>query len=62
MRLTVLGLGSAVSVPDALWTSRAAMELLVIPDNFVHPSHPARRLIDTIPYVHAEDILNDLST
>lgn len=62
VRLTVWALGTAVPIPDALWTSRAALELLVIPDNLVHPVHPGRRLIDTTPHIHAEQVVNDLST
>jgi hypothetical protein len=38
------------------------LELLVIPNNLAHPIHPRRRLIDTIPHIHAEEVLNELST
>jgi ATP-dependent DNA helicase RecQ len=62
VRLTVWGLGTKAQIPDALWTSSAALELLVIPDNMVHPLHPGRRLIDTTPYIHVEEIVNNLST
>jgi hypothetical protein len=62
VRLTVWGLGTAKSVLDAVWTSRAALEILVIPDNLVHPVHPGRRLVDTTPHIHAEEIVNSLST
>lgn len=62
VRLTIWGLGSSAPIPDALWTSCAALELLVIPANMVHPLHPGRRLIDTTPHVFAEDVVNGLST
>jgi ATP-dependent DNA helicase RecQ len=62
VRLTVWGLGTNVPIPDTLWTSSAALELLVIPDNMVHLVHLGRRLIDTTPHVHAEEIVNNLST
>lgn len=62
VRLTVWGLGTPMPIPDGLWTSRAALEVLVIPDNLVHPVHPGRRLIDTTPHIRGEEIVNDLST
>lgn len=61
VRITVWGLGSNTPLPDALWTSRAALELLVIPANMAHPSHPGRCLIDTTPYVTAEEVVIGLS-
>lgn len=61
VRLTVWGLGTGVPLPDGLWTSCAALELLVIPDSLLHPVHPRRRLIDTTPHIYAEDIAADLS-
>jgi hypothetical protein len=61
VRITVWGLGTTTPLPAALWTSRAALELLVIPANMAHPSHPGRCLIDTTPYVTAEEVVNGLS-
>jgi hypothetical protein len=61
VRLTVWGLGTGVPLPDGLWTSRAALELLVVPANLLHPMHPGRRLIDTTPYIYAEEVAADLS-
>jgi superfamily II DNA/RNA helicase len=62
VRLTVWGLGGVVPLPDFLWASRAALEVLVVPDTLPHPSHAGRRLIDTTPYIYAEDVVRDLST
>lgn len=61
VRLTIWGHGTLAPIPDAVWTSSAALELLVIPDNLVHPMHPGRRLIDTTPHIYAEEVVNDLS-
>lgn len=61
VRITVWWPGAAKPVPDAVWTSGAALEVLVVPDNLSHPSNPGRRLIDTTPHVHAEEIVSSFS-
>lgn len=61
VRITVWGSGARAPIPDAMWTSNAALEILVIPENQDHPTHPGRRLIDTTPHIYAEEVVNDLS-
>jgi superfamily II DNA/RNA helicase len=60
IRITVWWPGTASPLPDVLWTSGAALEILVIPADLAHPTHLGRRLTDTTPHVHAEDIVNTL--
>jgi hypothetical protein len=41
--------------------SPAQLEILVVPSDLPHPSHPIRRLIDTTPYTLARDFLQILN-
>ena len=61
VRLTVWGLGAPAPLPDILWTSQAALEILVIPDCMVHSVHPRRRLLDTTPHIYAEELVRLIS-
>lgn len=58
VRLLVWGPDATKPVPADLWASPAALEILVIPTRTWHPSSPGRRLVDTTPHVHADDLLN----
>jgi hypothetical protein len=62
VRLNVWWKGSEKSLLEAVWTSDAALEILVVPDNLPHPSNPGRRLIDTTPHVHIDEILSSFSS
>lgn len=58
----VLFFGSAHTlVPEQLWLSRSQLDVLVIPSDTPHPRHSSRRLIETIPHVHAVDLLERLT-
>jgi hypothetical protein len=53
--------GSSGQVPDTIWLSGSQLDVLVIPSDAPQPRHSARRFIDTIPHVHAVDLLERLT-
>jgi ATP-dependent DNA helicase RecQ len=61
VRVFICGPGTR-SAPEELWASRAHLEVLLIPETMPHPLHPARRLVDTTPHLHALDFLERFST
>ncbi len=61
VRIVLWGLGGQAPIPSVIWTSRAALEVLVVPAESVHPDQPLRRFIDTTPHVHAADIVEGFS-
>jgi ATP-dependent DNA helicase RecQ len=62
VRLVIWGDESQPTLPDVLRLSEANLEILVLPSNFPHPHHPARRFIDTTPHIHAADLLHLLTS
>lgn len=53
--------GERALVPEQLWLSSAQLDVLVIPSDTPQPRHPGRRFIDTIPHIHASDLLERLT-
>ncbi|MFN3628745.1 MAG: protein DpdF [Casimicrobiaceae bacterium] len=49
------------SVPEQLWLSNSHLDVLVIPSETPQTRHPSRRFIDTIPHIHAYDLLERLT-
>ncbi len=62
VRLIVWGSDADRAPPDALWASLAALDILIIPEGAPHPTHAGRRFLDTTAHIHAQEIMNDLST
>lgn len=54
--------GTCVPVPEQLWLSQSQLDVIVIPTDTPQPRHLGRRFIDTIPHVHAADLLERLTT
>lgn len=59
-RVLVFGPGCA-SVPEQLWLSDAYLDVLIMPSETPQARHPGRRFIDTIPHIHAHDLLERLT-
>ncbi len=60
VRVLFLGRAGAV-VPDSLWLSASQLDVLVMPSNVPQPFHPGRLFVDTVPHVHASDLLERLT-
>jgi hypothetical protein len=60
IRLIIWGRDTQILVPDDVWVSKAKLEILVIPNNLRQLHYPARRLVDTTPHIHADEIVNAL--
>jgi hypothetical protein len=61
IRIVIWSRNEMAQLWDHLDLSPASMEFLVVPSELAHPQHPARRLIDTTPYLRADDALQILS-
>jgi hypothetical protein len=53
--------GNCTSIPEQLWLSPSQLDVLVIPSDTPQQRHPGRRFIDTIPHIHASDLLDRLT-
>jgi hypothetical protein len=62
LRLIIWGRDTKIPVSDFLWVSRAKLQILVVSNSTFQLEQPGRRYIDTTPHVHADEILNILSS
>jgi superfamily II DNA/RNA helicase len=51
---------SAAPLPQGLWLSECALQVVLVPNDLPDPHHPLRRLLDTRRYINHEDFVSRL--
>jgi hypothetical protein len=62
IRLIIWGKDTKIPVSDFLWISRAKLQILLVSNSTFQFEQPGRRFIDTTPHIHADELLNILSS